>query len=392
MHSLQGAVGSPALTDLLLSLHDASRTGRLRVSRDGVWRDLWVKDGVLIGAESSAEGDALESLLLTADLLTRERHDAVRARIEAGARRGPALVESAHLSPSQLVEWTGRRARFLARDILCWGRGEYAFEEGEAPPEGAIPTAIPIRGILLETLRDAGPARARAADPDGSVVPRGTPCNGDAIDLLPEEAYVLSLADGRRSVAEISRMAEFGSEATTAILARLMAAGLLRPHAERPAEEMDGPRAGDPAAVGADGDPDRDRGIGEWIDLPAGDSQNTLRAIIRMSNDLFVTTGAYLGREIGPISEHLLDKALRDARAQHPALLHRVAGTRDGSLPEETLIRNIGLIKEHDPRACLLSGLESYLGGILLLVRRYLGPEHERSLRDRARELKCPGV
>ena len=113
---------------------------------------------------------------------------------------------------------------------------------------------------------------------------------------------------------------------------------------------------------------------------------NALRGIIIAANRMFVAVGVCMVRDIGPIAEHLLEKALRDARTQHPALFQRVAGARDGSLPEETMIRNLGMLKESNPRGVLLGGLDAYLSSILTVVRRFLGPEHEANLVRLVRE------
>ena len=91
--SLRGAVGSIALTDVLLTLQNTGSTGLLRVEREGVSRDLWLASGTLVAAESSAGSDSLEWLLVTAGVISQDRCDQVRERIDAGGRRGPALID-----------------------------------------------------------------------------------------------------------------------------------------------------------------------------------------------------------------------------------------------------------------------------------------------------------
>jgi hypothetical protein len=202
--------------------------------------------------------------------------------------------------------------------------------------------------------------------------------------LQHEERYVLSLVDGKRSVLDIASLSEIGERETCLVLSRLALTGFVSTGAApAPAPAEDDPVIVDderPAAAAAGST------VEEWIALPAGDSHNALRGIIVAANRMFVAVGACMVRDIGPIAEHLLEKALRDARTQHPALFQRVAGARDGSLPEETMIRNLGMLKESNPRGVLLGGLDAYLSSILTVVRRFLGPEHEANLVRLVRE------
>ena len=381
--SLRGAVGSIALTDVLLTLQNTGSTGLLRVEREGVSRDLWLASGTLVAAESSAGSDSLEWLLVTAGVISQDRCDRVRERIDAGGRRGPALVEAAGLSPAQLCQWTERRARFLTRDVIGWKTGEFTFEEGALPPAGAIPVALMPREVLLGALRD--PAAAfllEAGRPVSEAIPIPADRGLEEGLLQPEERYVLSLTDGKRSAGDIASLSEIGAHETALVLSRLALTGFVSLRGIGPSSEV---VRQDEASIRGDerqpaAGPGAQTTIEEWIVLPAGDSHNALRAILVAANRMFVAAGVCMVRDIGPIAEHLLEKALRDARAQHPALFQRVAAARDGSLPEETMIRNLGMLKESKPRLALVSGLDAYLCSILNVVRRFLGPEHESSL------------
>ncbi|MFQ5702189.1 MAG: hypothetical protein ACE5HU_10125, partial [Acidobacteriota bacterium] len=62
---------------------------------------------------------------------------------------------------------------------------------------------------------------------------------------------------------------------------------------------------------------------------------------------------------------------------------------KDGTLPEERLVRNLGLIKERDPREILIRGLEGYMAAILAAVRRILGFDHEETLVHKLKDLRC---
>jgi len=384
-NTLTGSIGSSGLPDLFLSLNLASSTGRLSLERDGVLRDLWLRDGLLIGAESSASSDSLEWLLLTAGVLDEEEHRAVRALIQTGVGRGRALVEKGGVSPVSLCDWTERRTRFLMRDLLSWTSGAYRFETGEQPPPGSITVELDTAEVLIEALREgvAAPPLSESLPAPDTVVGPLDGAAARARHLNAAERYVLSLADGRRSLAEICGISEIGETGTKRILALLAAAGCV-------GGRSGGTKRNASAAAGVAAD--RAGGLegllSRPLDVPAGETSAELRAGIRIYNDVFVFLYAYMIKEVGPIAEQLLEKTLRDVREEHAALFARVITCRDGSLPEDTLVRNANLLKERR-RDTLVAALHDYLTALTIAVRRILGPEHERRVLQRLREMRC---
>ncbi len=374
---LRGSIGSPAITDLLLSLRASAETGRLRLERDGVARDLYLKTGAVIAADSSAETDSLEWLLFTAGVITEDRHGKVRGLIKGGERRGRALVESGSLSPVSLCEWTRRRVRFLASDALNWRTGSYVFEDGVLPSPGSISVDLDPVDILLQAMREeARPPTVTAGmpGPDLRLEVVAAAATG-AGRLLAHEAYVLSLVDGVRRVSEICCLSEIGETETLRTLSLLVLAGCARESgAANP--QAAASRLADPTAALP-------------MDLPEGETPADLRAIIRAYNDHFVLMYGHMIKEVGPIAEQLLDKHLRDVREARAAILGRVLSGRDGSLPEDALTRNVNLIKNQNRREALVAALNDYMLALISSVRRVLGPAHEEVVMRRLKELRC---
>lgn len=376
----RGAFGGADLAGVVLSLRLSSSTGRLRLEREGVHRDLFLRDGLLIAADSSAPTDALEWLLFTAGVLSEERHAEVRALIGEGARRGTALIESGCLSPAGLCEWTERRARFLASDSMTWKTGTWEFETGTTPPEGAIVVRLHPAELMLTALRQRPATWLSSRLPAADRIPEPI---GPLDGLMPHEEYVLSLASGRRTVSEICRLSELGEAGTLEVLALLLTIGCLREKGAAPAVSPQGvPASGGEPAV-AEEDP------AFPIDLPAGDSTAEMRAVVRIYNEMFVFVYAHMIKEVGPIAEQLLDKHLREARDRHAALFARTWGGRDGSFPEDALMRNVNLIRDQNRRDLLVAGLHDYLKAMILAVRRILGADHELLVLRRLRETRC---
>jgi hypothetical protein len=371
----QGSIATADFPGVLLSLHGERATGCVRVERDEVQRALFLSSGWIVDADSSAPTDALEWLLFNAGMLAEERLGQVRSLIASGVRRGRALVELGAVTPSLLCEWSERRARFLAADTLRWRAGEWSFDDGAAPAPGSIGARLDTRSLALDALRE-GVASLSGCFPSPDEVPAlpGEPLEG----LLAHERYVMSLADGRRRVSEICFLSEIGETETLRTLALLRQAGCIvdaREGAPLPREE-----------------PARDAGVAgllEPLEVPAGETPAEMRAAVRIYNDVYAGLCAYLIKEVGPIAEQLLERQLRDARDQHAALFSRAVPARDGSLPEDQLMRNVNTIRDQNRRDALLAGLRDYLRAMVTAVRRILGPEHEAQVLRRLKELRC---
>ena len=398
---LAGALGTSELACLLLSLQSAGRTGRLRLDREGVTRELYLDSGLLIAADSSSRDDSIEWMLFRAGEMTEERHAEVSALLQDGARRGPALVETGCLTPGALCAWSETRARYLASDTLSWTNGTYQFEDGPAPPGGSIHVKLNPVEILLDSIRQPSaadclssmlPAGDLVLEPASFLLPAaGAPAVRDL--LQPHEAYVLSLADGRRRVSEICMLSEFGAAETLRTLALLRFAGCLRSGvAASPTTAPSMPSASGAPARAALEESYPAPEISLPADLPAGESTAEMRAVIRVYNDHYSFVYAHMIKEVGPIAEHLLEKHLREVRDLHAALFNRAAVGRDGCLPEDTIMRNANLVKDQNRRELLVGGMHDYLKAMVLAVRRILGPAHEVQVARRLRELRCTRI
>jgi hypothetical protein len=379
----RGPLGSSEVPLVLLSLQGELATGRLRLQREGVTRELFLAGGWLVHADSSAPTDALEWLLFNAGVLSEERLGHVRSLIGSGTRRGRALLEMGVVTPRLLCEWADRRARFLASDTIGWKRAECVFDEGISPQPGTICLRVDARALVLDSLREgAGAACLAARIPAADIVL--VPAAAEPADLAPHERYVLSLVDGRRAVSEICFLSEIGEADTLRALALLQVCGWLQDASAPPL-----PARGEEAASAAPSREPTAASLMEPLDVPAGDTPAEMRAAIRIYNDVYAGLCAYLIKEVGPIAEQLLDKQLRDARDQHAAIFSRAIPGRDGALPEDQIMRNVNGVRDQNRRDALLAALHGYLRAMVTAVRRILGPEHEARVLRRLKELRC---
>ncbi len=228
---LEGTTGATPMPRLLAIAARARATGRLEVATKPP-RALWFEEGRIVGAASAAPGERTEAIALSAGLVTSEQHRAIGL---AAGERGPRsvavlLVERGFLNASELRGLMLRRAEEVAFELFS---GDAPFRFTAAQPVPAEERASPDRGTLalaVEGARrrwDASRLDAILGGPASLLAPGDCPAPLGDLGLSPGEARAVSLADGLRSVEEISVEAELDLRSARPALAALVAMGAL---------------------------------------------------------------------------------------------------------------------------------------------------------------------
>lgn len=360
----RGRLKALSCADILEFLRGLNRRGLLSLSCDGTAIGLYLRDGRILHATSSRDADRLIAFLVRRGLITPEQHDLVMRRAAGGERIGTALVDCAALSPRELMDARRRRVLAIVVSLFEWEEGEFSFAEGEAPAQDGVDAGLPIDAALLEgirSVRNLGLFRQRMPFDDWifEAIPHAESRRGMALD--PHEAHVLRLVDGTRSLGEICASSEFGKPEALRTLFLLFILGCLRIKGPIPREET------------------------------APDRSDGLDGILARYNDMFGLVYQYLMREVGPISDHLLGRVLRDLEETHPGLFHRASLGGDGTVDPGLLRRNLEALAGQPQRAALIAGLNELLYAELLVLRKTLGPQHEGRVMRVFRDARLPG-
>jgi hypothetical protein len=298
-------------------------------------------------------------------VLTPAAYDALRERLEAGQREAPTLVELAALTPASL--WKHQEALLLdaATAPFSWDRGEYLFLDAERPEPGRYRADLRLSELVAEGVRRVEERELfRDCVPSGELVVEGSggeePSAGRAA-LLPHEAYIRDLLDGKRTAAEVAAVSDLGEFETYRTIYLLLVTGHARLLVAEPALD------------------------------PSGNERD-LRPVLRAYNDLFACLQQYLLTDVGPIAVQLLEKSLREARSLNADLFENVALSPDGTLDDMALERNLRALGPELRRQAAITGLNEFVYATLLAVKRTLGPAHEaeavRRLRARRPEAR----
>jgi hypothetical protein len=298
-----------------------------------------------VRAASTRSSDRLDEVLVATGRIASDQADDLRERAAAqrGTGIGRALIASGLLTPRELVAARRDQARRIVLALFDWAEGEYRFDDGRAPSGWTTPVDLPILDLVTDGIR-------RAADPSLFAERLPSPdwvfevVDGEgAVPLEPHETRILALVDGRRTIAEIEALNEFTAAETRRVLFLLLTIGAIRPRAEATAD------AADP-----------------------------LEDIVRRFNGIYGRVYQYMTIELGPISDNLLSAPLADLGSSHAPLFSRARLAGDGTLDGGLIEANLRGLARGRRREALVDGLNELLYRQLLVLRRTLGPEHER--------------
>ncbi len=209
-----GKLGEIDVPRLLWQLHGQRFTGRLRLHRQRVEKQLWLEAGELVFARSNAEQDRLIDGLLQRGVLTRSQYETARRLAAKEPRRaGQLLVDAGFLKPHELDLLLRDHLARVIDSSFSWTDGSWSTEPGERVDEAVLLDA-PLALLLYEGVRhrfeldELDQLLRRSAGAGGSPSPRlldarRIPELTEQLRLLPEEQALLARLDGRTSLAAL---------------------------------------------------------------------------------------------------------------------------------------------------------------------------------------------
>jgi hypothetical protein len=204
---LSGTLSTIPLSDLLQWLGSASKTGTLRVRGERYTRTVYLKDGRIVSSGSDDPTEQLGQFLLSHGRISEED---LRMGLETQARTrvllGRILLMTGKIEEDELKRLLTQKAEETIFGLFLWTDAHFEFEDGELPGSLFVPIGLDVHDVLMKGVTIVDELRhirrefgSTASVPQRSEkkLPQGFP---------PErsmERAVLSMVDGRRTVAEI---------------------------------------------------------------------------------------------------------------------------------------------------------------------------------------------
>ena len=226
---LAGDMSEMQPSDLLNFLHQGRRTGVLLTRSDGTERGIVLIEGNVAWAISTSPGERLGELMVRMGLVEHRRLDeALREQRGSGKRLGQILLDSGALSEDAVARGLRHQVNEIFLGLLVARSGSFVFLRGL--DQDRLPSILELdtQAMLLDGLRRLDEMelyRTRVASSD--LAPRLGKPPPHPEDLSADEAQVLSLVDGRRTVSDIAMATALGDFETTKAVYKLLQAGLL---------------------------------------------------------------------------------------------------------------------------------------------------------------------
>jgi len=359
----KGDLASVGLPDVLEFLRVTRRTGVLAFKKEALKKNLYIKDGNVIFANSNVLEERLGDLLLQWGRISKDAYDRSVSMLGSKKRQGRILVELGALTPKQLWEGVQDQIRQIVYSLFNWETGIFYFAEGELPSKENITADVSISELIVQGIRKIQePALLFSKFPSREVIlARMDYGIKERVKLERFERYVLELIDGQKTIDEICRESEIGDAETFKVMYMLLSIGYIKVKGKKTdSEESD----------------------------VSGISFDEIKNIIGDYNKMYSFLYRYMMREVGPIAEHVLSKYLIDLRENNSSVFKNVSLKKDGTLDEDTIAGNLNWLRAESKREALVNSLNEFLYSVILAVKRTLGPEHERLVIETLKDVR----
>jgi len=224
---LEGDLSRFEVPDLLTFLHMGRRTGVLVFERVQQETKVFVREGNPVYATTTRDSLRLGSLLVRLGKVTPDQMKRILSRIGAGQRIGQIFLAEKILTEEELASFLKVQVSEVVFETFEWREGVFTFFDRVPPPATAVTLEMELQNLIMEGVRRID-ERSRLAEffPDLNSVVESV-INPErvkaSVTLTPSEWRVYFLVDGRRSLAEICRLAGNPDELATLQVLRHLA-------------------------------------------------------------------------------------------------------------------------------------------------------------------------
>ena len=157
--TLSGSLAERGVPKLLFDLTDGAQTGTLSLTRGKMRKEIYLRDGKVVGADSNLRQEALGTLLCAKGIIDERQLTYLLAETKArGHKMGAVLIELGWLSPEDVLQCLAAQARKRVTDCLRWEEGNWSFVPGDNFGDRIIEHDLEVeRIIFMGLLRSATP-------------------------------------------------------------------------------------------------------------------------------------------------------------------------------------------------------------------------------------------
>jgi CheY-like chemotaxis protein len=213
---------------LIFDIADTTLTGTLGLSYGKIRKDLYVRGGQVVAADSNLRQEALGTLLCARGLIDEGQLAFLLAETKRrGHKMGAVIIELGWMTPDEVLQALAAQARKRIVDCIRWDKGTFTFTPGDAFGDRIIEHDLDVaKTVLLGLYRSATPETlVTRFDQSGACPVELTPrfaryrdqfeaiFDGDVSQIIREAGTVGALAlreDAHVVMAQVEALLETG--------------------------------------------------------------------------------------------------------------------------------------------------------------------------------------
>ena len=235
----RGNFRTRSFPELLAELHRRRATGALLLRRDRVKKIVFFRSGAPESVKSNRLSECLGRVMVRERMISEADCERSLERMKAsGRQQGTVLIEMGCISPHNLRYALELQLRLKLLEVFTWTRGDFQFNPRAQPPPETVRLQMSTAAIVYEGVRrshDQARLKSALGDVAGRYVhPAEDPLfAAQDMALGEEEAGLLALMDGSRTVRELRRRGPLSPLDTDRFLYALLASQMVELRAER---------------------------------------------------------------------------------------------------------------------------------------------------------------
>ena len=203
---IQGNLSTMNVSDLLQLMAGNRKTGRLRFDRAKIVKEVYLENGLIIGATSNDPKEYLGQLLIHYGKIDEPKlRAALQVQRESGGRLGEILVSTEVLPQADVLQILRIRTLDIIYDLFLWDDAHFELYDNESPPDYFIRIEVPTTKVIMDgAYRIDEWKRYRLLIPsDRALLELGAGWTSQ-LNASKEVRQVLYFVEKQMSVAEIS--------------------------------------------------------------------------------------------------------------------------------------------------------------------------------------------
>jgi tetratricopeptide (TPR) repeat protein len=224
--------GMASLVQTLLELYSSRSSGVFRIERQTAKKQLVLKDGLLVYAESNLPQEHLARIMIVMSLLPKDKMKDISVLMKTRKTSEEAIFEACHPDAQSLLKGRHEQAIVITASLLGWDEFAMHFYPGENLVRFQLNLGLALPDLLSISARRAvkdhrGPFSSTQLE-ETFVLCESFSRKEMPFPLSKEEYYVCSLLNEKIKAADLISVIPAGEAAPEELLRRLMILGLIK--------------------------------------------------------------------------------------------------------------------------------------------------------------------